>query len=184
MGELADRAEDFARRAHEGQQYGAGDFHAQHLRRVVDTLKAFGETDETLLTAAWLHDTVEDTAVSVEDVRSNFGDDVADLVWRLTDETGRNRRERHSRTREKIRARSAAVRVKLADRIANVESGIVQRSHLFGMYRKEHPDFRRELYRAGEFEDMWKRLDDLLQRRSSSERGTVNRGRSESDKSS
>jgi guanosine-3',5'-bis(diphosphate) 3'-pyrophosphohydrolase len=162
MEKLIQRASEFARRAHDGQQYGTGSFHQNHLARVVATLQAFGETDEVKIAAAWLHDAVEDTDVTVADVRAEFGDDVADLVWRLTDEKGGNRRERHAKTHQKIREKSDAVRVKLADRIANVESSIEQRTHLFGMYKAEHPAFREHLYREGEFPEMWQRLDGLL----------------------
>lgn len=161
---LVKRAAAFAARAHADQEYAGGSFHESHLGRVVETLRQFGETDETRLAAAWLHDTVEDTSVSIEDIRRDFGDDVADLVWRLTDEAGRNRRERHAKTHEKIRGSTAAVRIKLADRIANVESALEQHSNLYGMFRKEHVHFRAELYREGECEAMWRRLDSLLGR--------------------
>lgn len=167
MGPLVERAREFARKAHDGQAYGDGAFLEEHLGRVVSTLQEFGESNEVLLAAAWLHDTVEDTDITIDDVRAEFGDDVADLVWRLTDEPGDNRRERHAKTFRKIRGRRDAVRVKLADRIANVEASLEQRSHLFGMYRSEHDHFTSELYREGEWEDMWGRLNRLLRTRRS-----------------
>jgi flavin-binding protein dodecin len=162
MEELEQRASDFARRAHAGQEYGGGDFHENHLARVVANLRNYGVTDPVLLAAAWLHDTVEDTATSVEDIRREFGDDVADLVWRLTDEPGKNRKERHHLTHVKIRGRPEAVRIKLADRIANVESSIEQNTHLRGMYRHEHAAFRQDLFRENEWADMWAHLDQLM----------------------
>ena len=162
--DLVERARRFAERAHERQKYGDGAFHEKHLQRVVATLQSFGETSANLLAAAWLHDTVEDTPTTVEDIKREFGDDVADLVWRLTDETAGVRRERHAKTHAKIRQRADAVRVKLADRIANVEASIEQRSQLLAMYRAEYADFRRELHQRGEFEDMWRRLEQLLTR--------------------
>jgi (p)ppGpp synthase/HD superfamily hydrolase len=165
MGPLAERASEFARRAHAGQEYGDGTFHDNHLARVVGVLEQFGESDERLIAAAWLHDTVEDTDVTIDQIKDVFGDDVADLVWRLTDETGGSRRERHAKTHMKIRERSEAVRVKLADRIANVEASIEQKSQLYGMYRKEHAAFREHLYHEGEWEEMWARLNGLLERR-------------------
>ena len=160
--ELAERASEFAKRAHAGQDYGGGDFWTMHLARVVKTLESFGEENPVLLAAAWLHDTVEDTDVTIEDIRREFGDDVADLVWRLTDEEGHNRKERHHLTHMKIRGRSDAVRVKLADRIANVESANEQRTHLRGMYREEYPAFFQDLYREGEWEEMWQHLEQKL----------------------
>lgn len=162
MDELEQRAAAFAQRAHAGQTYGQGDFHEMHLARVVATLRRFGVDDPVLLAGAWLHDAVEDTATTVEDIRREFGDDVADLVWRLTDEPGRNRKERHHLTHLKIRGRPDALRVKLADRIANVEASFEQRSHLYGMYRHEHKRFREDLFRANEFADMWEYLERKL----------------------
>jgi (p)ppGpp synthase/HD superfamily hydrolase len=159
---LEQRASQFARRAHAGQHYGGEDFHQHHLARVVSTLRKFGEDNPVLLAAAWLHDTIEDTDVTVEDIRGEFGDDVADLVWRLTDEQGGSRKERHHRTHLKIRGRSDAVRVKLADRIANFEASIEHRSHLRGMYRKQYPQFVADLYRPGEWEEMWNYLNQII----------------------
>jgi (p)ppGpp synthase/HD superfamily hydrolase len=163
MQDLPYQASAFAQRAHLGQSYGDGDFHAIHLNRVVAVLHRYGETDPRLLAAAWLHDVIEDTPITLEDVRASFGVDVADLVNRLTDEQGGNRRERQEKTHLKIRGRAEAVRVKLADRIANVEYSVETNDgrHL-GMYRKEHASFRDHLYQAGEYEEMWQRLEELL----------------------
>ena len=162
MDELEKRASDFAKRAHTGQEYGTGAFHEKHLARVVATLRRFGVEDPVLLAAAWLHDAVEDTDVTDADIRREFGDEVGDLVWRLTDEAGENRKERHRLTHLKIRERPEAVRVKLADRIANVESSLEERTHLRGMYRAEHPAFLEHLYRPGEWEEMWNHLNALI----------------------
>jgi guanosine-3',5'-bis(diphosphate) 3'-pyrophosphohydrolase len=161
MDDLERRAFEFAKRAHAGQDYGGGDFHENHLARVIATLREYEVDDPVLLAAAWLHDTVEDTDTTIDDIRREFGDDVADLVWRLTDEPGKNRKERHHLTHVKIRGRVEAVRIKLADRIANVESSIEQKTHLRGMYREEHPAFRNDLFREGEWSEMWARLDKL-----------------------
>jgi guanosine-3',5'-bis(diphosphate) 3'-pyrophosphohydrolase len=162
MHDLEARARTFAQQAHAGQRYGDFDFLEGHLGRVVSTLHKFGEDDPVLLAAAWLHDTVEDTQITVEDIKAAFGDDVADLVWRLTDETDGNRKERHHQTHLKIRGRTEAVRIKLADRIANVETSIEQRTHLRGMYRAEHEMFQTDLYTAGEYEDMWHYLNRVI----------------------
>ena len=159
MDGLVERAEARARVAHAGQEYGGGDFATEHLARVVDTLKRYGERDPLLLAAAWLHDVVEDTSVTVAELGEEFGGELATLVWRLTDEAGPTRRARQTATHAKIREDVRAVRVKLADRIANVESAQERRSHLVGMYRREFAQFRRELWRRGEFPAMWSDLE-------------------------
>ena len=158
------RARDLARRVHEGQEYGGGNFFENHLSRVVATLERYGETDPVLKAVAWLHDAVEDTALTVEELRAELGDEIATLVWRLTDEQGGSRAQRQTATHGKIREDARAVRVKLADRIANVESARERGSPLMGMYRQEHAQFRSELQRPEEYEAMWRDLERAVAR--------------------
>jgi (p)ppGpp synthase/HD superfamily hydrolase len=169
MQPIDERAREFARVAHRDQVYGPGSFFELHLARVVATLKRFGETNPTLLAAGWLHDVLEDTPTSIDSVRQGFGEEIADLVSRLTDEREGTRRERQEKTHAKIRGHAGAVRVKLADRIANVESCIEMNSPLLErMYRKEYSRFREHLCQEGEYEGMWNHLDSLLGRSASS----------------
>jgi (p)ppGpp synthase/HD superfamily hydrolase len=93
-----------------------------HPAEVVSIVSSVPHTDE-MLAAAWLHDTVEDTGVTIEVIRAEFGSKVADLVGWLTDVS---RPEQGNRaTRKAIdRAHSAmapaeAQTVKLADLISN-----------------------------------------------------------------
>jgi (p)ppGpp synthase/HD superfamily hydrolase len=158
------RARELARRVHEGQEYGDGAFFDNHLARVVATLERYGEGDPLLKAVAWLHDAVEDTALTVAEISDELGEAVATLVWRLTDELGESRAQRQTLTHRKIREDSRAVRVKLADRIANVESARERGSPLMGMYRKEHSQFRAELLQPGEYEAMWRDLDRAVAR--------------------
>lgn len=81
---------------------------------------------EAMIAAAWLHDTVEDTGVTIEVIRAEFGAEVAELVGWLTDVS---RPEHGNRAHRKAldRAHSAmapaeAQTVKLADLIANTRS--------------------------------------------------------------
>jgi len=79
-----------------------------------------------MVTAAWLHDVVEDTGVTIEDIRAEFGPEVATLVGWLTDvsclEDG-NRAVRKAIDREHTAAAPAeAQTIKLADLIANTRS--------------------------------------------------------------
>ncbi len=81
---------------------------------------------EAMLAAAWLHDTVEDTGVTIETIRTEFGAEVAELVGWLTDvsrpEHG-NRAHRKALDRAHTAAAPAAAQtVKLADLIANTRS--------------------------------------------------------------
>jgi len=93
-----------------------------HPAEVVSIVRSVPHT-EAMLAAAWLHDVVEDTGVTIETVRAEFGAEVADLVAWLTDvsrpEDG-NRAHRKARDREHTAAAPAeAQTVKLADLISN-----------------------------------------------------------------
>jgi (p)ppGpp synthase/HD superfamily hydrolase len=163
------RAEGFAADAHGDQKYGKDLPYTYHLRQVVGVLQRFGVADEDILVAAWLHDTVEDTDVEPWHIDLEFGQNVSDLVWAVTNEPGKNRAERHKNTYPKIARIPGATLLKLADRIANVEQclGELRRSgesKLLAMYQKEQEHFEAAL-RTGEGdteERMWKWLRNLL----------------------
>ncbi|MCC7459794.1 MAG: HD domain-containing protein [Proteobacteria bacterium] len=160
--DLVQRAQDFAAERHGFQQYGKEKPYTFHLGKVADVLKRFGITDEQMLAAAWLHDVVEDTKTSIEEIESNFGPRVADLVFRVTNESGKNRRERHQKTYPKIRASKDAVLLKLADRIANVEHSIESQSSFLGMYKKDHDYLVESLRTEGQADAMWNHLENLM----------------------
>jgi guanosine-3',5'-bis(diphosphate) 3'-pyrophosphohydrolase len=96
-----------------------------HPAEVAKIVRDAGGTD-AMIAAAWLHDTVEDTGVTIETIRAEFGVEVAELVGWLTDVS---RPEHGNRAHRKAldRAHSAAApaeaqTVKLADLIANTRS--------------------------------------------------------------
>ena len=96
-----------------------------HPAEVASIVATVPHTDE-MLAAAWLHDTVEDTGVTIVDIQAEFGNEVAELVGWLTDvstpEQG-NRAVRKAIDREHTAmAPAAAATVKLADLIANSRS--------------------------------------------------------------
>ena len=77
------RAYEVAEQCHDGQRRRSGDPYITHPLAVTTILAELG-MDVTTLVAALLHDTVEDTGLTVDDVRSEFGDDVAHLVDGVT----------------------------------------------------------------------------------------------------
>ena len=96
-----------------------------HPTEVASIVASVPHTNE-MLAAAYLHDTVEDTGVSIVDIQKEFGNEVASLVSWLTDvskpEQG-NRAVRKAIDREHTAmAPAAAQTVKLADLIANSRS--------------------------------------------------------------
>lgn len=82
------RALDVARAAHTGQLYGSDDYFTAHVIPVViESTKWLSMTTtpaEVILSAAALHDVVEDTDVIIEEIHAEFGARVADIVALLT----------------------------------------------------------------------------------------------------
>lgn len=155
------KAKAFAIRYHKGQKYGEAPY-TYHLDMVCKTLQKYKVTDQDMLAAAWLHDVVEDTEVTIDMVRAEFGDRVADLVWAVTNEAGVNRAARHVRTYQKLKEMQEAVTLKLADRIANVTHSVETKNDgKMKMYAKEWTGFFETLYTPGVNEKMWTDLHDL-----------------------
>lgn len=148
---LSQMAADFATQAHGSQQYGKGRPYSYHLGKVVDAVKKYGGSP-VHETAAWLHDVLEDTPISREQLQQRFGKDIANIVDLLSNQ------ETKEETFKRIRTNPNAVFVKLADRIANTAEG--QKN---SKYRKEHPLFKSILYRPGEFDEMWTEIERNLQ---------------------
>lgn len=150
-------AKFFASVKHADQKYGSLPY-THHLAAVERVLRTFGVTDPCMLEAAWLHDVVEDTGTKLKEIKEMFGDRVAELVGAVTNEPGENRKIKAALTYPKIRNVIGATTLKLADRIANVESG----GSMLNIYKKEYDDFKRSLFTNGENSEMWKYLDGLL----------------------
>lgn len=116
------RALAFARARH-GTQFRRGSEtpYWVHLVRVAMELAGWGERSPVLLQAALLHDTVEDTLTSVEEIRVGFGDEVADLVdWLTAPAAWEDLRAYYERLVGT--APYAAQILKLADRVDNLRS--------------------------------------------------------------
>jgi guanosine-3',5'-bis(diphosphate) 3'-pyrophosphohydrolase len=156
----------FAEQAHAGQAYDKYPY-TYHLGLVVQVLEKFGWDDPVMLCGGWLHDCIEDTNTSYNDVKAEFGEEVAELVYAVTNELGRNRKERNERTYPKIRGNQRATALKLADRIANVEHGAINGGK-DDMYRKEFSDFESNLRlmdaipEDSRLERQWRHLARLL----------------------
>ncbi len=81
--EAIDRALDEAARAHEGQTRSSGEPYLIHPVAVAETVAEWGLDHESIM-AALLHDVVEDTDVTLADLREQFGPKVAELVDGVT----------------------------------------------------------------------------------------------------
>ena len=127
--ELLDRAIVFAVHAHSGtERRGKGYPYIVHPLEAVEIVATM-TADQELLAAAALHDTVEDTEVTVEQIRTEFGDRVADLVAAESDEMPAGVSEEdswHSRKRAAIDRLANAARetkiVALGDKLSNMRA--------------------------------------------------------------
>lgn len=162
---LLKRVRGFAAQAHRDQKYGDKPY-VYHLLYVSTVLSRFGFDDEILQSSAWLHDVVEDTDVTIRDVFTVAGPEVADIVSRVTDKPGENRKARHKNTYPLIRESKKATIVKLGDRIANVENCLLSGNvRLLKMYRKENPYFRKFLWTDhSDLITIWSHLDSLIKK--------------------
>lgn len=193
MHHLEAQARDFAIERHGSQKYGNLPYasHLADVRRIVtenfgeDINKNFKGEEvpercwrlQARMTA-WLHDVVEDTETTLEEVERLFGKVVAQSVAMVTDEDGKNRKERKLKTFFKL-ARVGddsneyyvedyiPIIVKIADRLANVESCVLNGcDDKLSMYRKEHGMFAiaccRKFHPITEMESVLDRLDELL----------------------
>lgn len=140
------KAKKFASDAHAGDTYGEHDY-TKHLNDVHNALSMAGVRDELTIVTAWLHDTIEDTHIRYEDILDHFGHQVAEIVYRVTDKRGKNRRERHEATYPEIAECPRATVVKWADRTANVLASQHNRPGHFAMYKKEHSYFKEILFK-------------------------------------
>jgi guanosine-3',5'-bis(diphosphate) 3'-pyrophosphohydrolase len=121
---LVSHAADFAAKRHKDQRRkGKGQVpYVNHLADVARLLAvATKGTDPELVAAGWLHDTVEDTATSHDELVSTFGDDVAALVKEVTDDKSLPKAERKRLQVVKTPAKTPRAKmIKLADLTSNL----------------------------------------------------------------
>jgi len=121
-------AASFAAERHRDQRRKGKDAspYINHPLALASLLAERGERDAPLLMAALLHDTVEDTATSFEDLEHAFGREVADIVREVTDDKSLPRAERKRLQIEHAAQLSRRAQlVKLADKICNLHDIIV-----------------------------------------------------------
>lgn len=111
MSIIVDFAKSISRKAHASQMYNGTEQYYLHPLRVWETVMSNGAPDPVQIVAL-LHDLVEDTAYTVEDIRNLFGDTVADAVGVIT----RNKEgETYAQYIERVKVNRIAREVKLAD---------------------------------------------------------------------
>ncbi len=121
------KAYEFAMKAHAGQKRASGEPYFNHVLEVSKILADFGMDTRTII-AGLLHDTIEDTSVTEEEIEREFGEDVLFLVNGVT-KLGKVKYRGEQRHVESLRKFFVAMAedarviiIKLADRLHNVRT--------------------------------------------------------------
>ena len=145
--DIIEKARVFATAAHHAggnvRKY-TGEPYINHPEAVVDIVSNVTHTPE-MIAAAWLHDTVEDTKVPMQLIEREFGSEIAELVYWLTDKSTHedgNRAARKAIDRLHIaQASPEAKTIKLADLLDNTASIIERDPDFAKVYMAEKPSF-------------------------------------------
>lgn len=129
MSAWEDKAIRFAKSLHKGQKDDCGkDYFMAHLQQVADIIKLVSG-DRDLITAAYLHDTIEDTTMEYVTLKYVFGPRVADLVNEVTHE---GKKDEHGYYFPRLHSKDG-ITLKLADRLSNIS-----RMDSWSKDRREH----------------------------------------------
>lgn len=144
---------DFAEKAHEGQLRDDGEKFILHPLRVFATLLDNADATYSMGAATLLHDVVEDTDYTLEDIEKRFGSEIARLVDGLTNKfekkhfTFLNRKNRKHLEFERLSQECREVKlIKMADRIDNLRS-LIRISGRDGWVKKYREESK-QLYEA------------------------------------
>jgi guanosine-3',5'-bis(diphosphate) 3'-pyrophosphohydrolase len=124
---LVSEAAELAARRHNGQRRkGRGDEpYINHLAEVANLLSAAASGDAELVAAGWLHDTLEDTETTFDELSQRFGLRVAGLVEECTDDMSLPKSERRQKQIEDAPKKSAGAKlIKTADKVSNIRARI------------------------------------------------------------
>ena len=126
---LVSEAADLAARRHNGMaRKGRGsEPYINHLAEVANLLAAAtGGADAELVAAAWLHDSIEDTETTREELAHKFSERVASLVVEVTDDMSLPKSERRRLQVVDAPHKSPSAKlVKIADKISNIGARIL-----------------------------------------------------------
>lgn len=157
---IVNQARKIAMEAHGDQKYGDG-LYVIHLDHVADILRGYNYRYRV---AAYLHDTLEDTELSIGELASTFTRNMAATIDLVSDPDGLTRDARKLLSHLKLRAASdhLALTVKAADRLANMRQ--TDRDNDLRrkiMYSQEAADFESAVRRTGLCPEIWAEIDNI-----------------------
>lgn len=114
-------AMEFAKKKHEGQVRDDGKPYFEHIKGVVSILISEGnESRDLVLTEAALHDVLEDTSTTYEELVNNFGSDIAGCVQLLTHDPSKESFAEYANRVFNSDEYPEARKIKIADRLHNL----------------------------------------------------------------
>lgn len=149
MSVIVEKAMKYAIECHSStnHKYGEGLEYSFHLGMVYSFGVKFihlipEEHRDNVLASLWVHDVIEDCRQTYNDVKEALNERIAELAYALTNEKGKNRKERgNDKYYQGIRDTEFAVFDKLCDRMANMTYSKNEGSRMFDMYVKENGGF-------------------------------------------
>ena len=125
---LVKKAYEFGEKAHKGQKRRSGEPYFIHCVHVAETLAEWNCDNDTII-AGLLHDTIEDTIISKEDIAREFNPTIADLVWGVSKLSGIkfiSRQEKQAENFMRLFLNVAndvrVIIIKFADRLHNMKT--------------------------------------------------------------
>src|ERR1700722_20366824 len=166
--DLLNRAYVFAMQAHGPQKRASGDPYFSHPLEVAGILTDL-KLDTATIATALLHDTVEDTSATIQDVEKNFGAEIAGLVDGVTKlsqlEVFSERTKQAENFRKLMLAITGDIRVllvKLADRLHNMRTlGYIDKADKRARIARETVDIYAPLAGRIGMQNMREELEDL-----------------------
>ena len=156
------KAREFATIAHKGQHRIGGEDYIVHPTRVAQLVKKYKSSSELdmLVSAAYLHDTLEDTNVNYYDLVKEFGPGIASIVLELTtDEDMKKELGKKRYLQIKLKNMSSwALVIKLCDRLDNVSDMYTCSKEFIEKYKEETNEILNFIEKNRELSDTHKKI--------------------------
>jgi (p)ppGpp synthase/HD superfamily hydrolase len=117
---------------------------------------------EEVLAGCWVHDMIEDTRETYNNIKRILGETIAEYSYRCANEKGRVRAERaNEKYYKEIKEYKHTSFIKICDRIANIIYSKRTGSSMFDKYKKENDHFFNSLYNE-KYNDLWILLFNII----------------------
>jgi len=164
---LIQKAKTFAINCHKNvnQLYDGLPYHT-HLKYVVDYVEKFKHLISVkdyviAICVAWCHDTLEDGNITYNDLVKELNNDIADIVFLLTNHRGKTRGERANDDYYLgIKNDYIANYCKICDRLGNMTHGVIFTGNMVKKYKTELPHFKEKIYN-GMYDEMWELMENI-----------------------